>query len=74
MYDGAARYRIAWPGRNEAVFYEDHKNKLQSVASAIALHPQIIPLSEENLTMGLICNICQLSIPEVEKFRAENVS
>jgi len=57
MCDNPARYRFTWPGKDEAVICDEHVDKLRSVASAIGLPLQIIPLSEQDLKLGLIC--CQ---------------
>lgn len=50
-----AKYRYTWPGRDESLICEKHVAKLAAVAEAIGLHLQIIPLSEEDLKMGLNC-------------------
>ncbi len=56
MCDNQARYRFTWPGKDEAVICEDHVGRLRGLASAIGLHLQVIPLSEEDLKTGLTCN------------------
>ena len=56
MCDNPARYRFTWPGQDESVICEDHVDKLLSIAAGIGLYLQIIPLSEKDLEMGLICN------------------
>ena len=55
MCDNPAKYRFTWPGRDESVICGEHVNKLRAVANAIGLHLQTIPLSEEDLKAGLIC-------------------
>jgi len=56
MCDNPARYRYTWPGRDESFICEEHVGKLKAIANAIGLYLQIIPLSEVELTQGLICN------------------
>jgi hypothetical protein len=40
--DGA--YRFTWPGRDESCICAEHAPKLQSVAAAMGLHLQLIPI------------------------------
>lgn len=40
-------YRFTWPGRDEAQICEVHSHKLRSVANAMGLHLQLIPLPAE---------------------------
>ena len=56
MCDNPARYRFTWPGQDEALICEDHVDRLFSIAAGIGLRLQIIPLSEKDLEMGLICD------------------
>lgn len=55
MCDNSAEYRYTWPGKDEALICEDHVGKLREIASAIGLHLQIIPLSEEDREIGFNC-------------------
>lgn len=55
MCENSAKYRYTWTGRDEALICDVHVGKLQAVANAIGLYLQIIPLSEEDLKMGLTC-------------------
>jgi len=56
MCDNPAKYRFTWPGNDESVICKAHVDKLKAVADAMGLHLQIIPLSEEDLMVGLTCN------------------
>lgn len=56
MCDKIGKYRFTWPGNDEAVICEDHVGTLRNIANAMGLHLQIIPLSEKDLEIGLICN------------------
>ncbi len=55
MCDNLAKYRFTWPGNDESVICEAHVGKLSSVANAMGLHLQIIPLSEKDLEINLVC-------------------
>ena len=50
-----ARYRFTWPGNDESFICEEHAGQLRAVASAIGLHLQIIPLSDNDLETGTTC-------------------
>lgn len=50
-----ARFRYTWPGKDESVCCEEHAKQIRTVADAIGLHIQIIPLSEHDLQHGLKC-------------------
>ncbi len=55
MCKNPGKYRYTWPGRDEAVICDDHAGKLKAIADAIGLHLQFIPLSEEDLEVGITC-------------------
>ncbi len=40
-----AAFRFTWPGKDESVACVDHARQLASVANAIGLHLQLIPIS-----------------------------
>lgn len=42
-----AMYRYTWPGSNESFICDDHMPKLKTIADAIGLHLQIIPLKHD---------------------------
>ena len=50
-----AMYRYYWPGKDESLSCVLCAMKLQTVASAIGLHLQIIKLSEEDMLIGFTC-------------------
>lgn len=56
MCDNEARYRFTWPGNDEQAICEEHKPKLEAVARMMGFHLQIIPLSQNDMEMGLVCN------------------
>ena len=51
-----AKYRFTWPGADESLICEEHVVGLRIVADAIGLSLQIIPLSENDLKLGLTCH------------------
>jgi len=55
MCDRLAEYRFTWPGQDEALICREHVGILRNIASAMGLHLQIIPLSEEDLMRVLKC-------------------
>jgi len=55
MCDNLAKYRFIWPGKEEGLACEEHVGKLQGVADVMGLYLQIIPLTEGDLQLGLIC-------------------
>jgi len=56
MCDNPAKYRFTWPGRDESLICEEHVVKLESVANAMGFNILIIPLSEQDLELGLTCS------------------
>lgn len=40
-----ATFRYTWPGKDESCVCVEHATKLKSVADAIGLHLQLIPIS-----------------------------
>ena len=46
-----AVYRYTWPGRDESFICEGHSSKLKSVARAIGLHLQLIPIDPQSTMM-----------------------
>ena len=50
-----AKYRYTWPGKDEAVCCGKHGSGIQAVSEAIGSHMQMIPLSENDLKIGLEC-------------------
>lgn len=56
MCDNLAKYRFTWPGQDESVICDYHVVQLLTLAGAMDLHLQIIPLSKEDLEVGLTCN------------------
>jgi len=55
MCQNQAEYRYTWPGKDESLICEDHAISLKDVANALGVYLQIIPLSEKDLEMNLIC-------------------
>ena len=55
MCENRARYRYTWPGKDESLICEEHVGKLRTVANAIGLYLQIVPLSMEDMQMGFTC-------------------
>lgn len=43
-----ASYRFTWPGRNESVICEEHVGKLLSIAQAMGIPLQVIPLDMDD--------------------------
>lgn len=39
-----ASYRYTWPGKDESVICEAHVGKLRSVAAAMGMYLQVLPL------------------------------
>ena len=56
MCKNLARYRYTWPGSDESLICDEHVGRLRGLANAMGLHLQVIPLSEEDIAMGLTCN------------------
>ena len=50
-----AMYRFTWPMNDESIICEEHAGHLRSVANAIGIHLEIIPLSKNELKMNLTC-------------------
>lgn len=46
--DNPGAYRFTWPGKDEAAICEQHVDWLKSVAAALGLPLQVIPLQEKN--------------------------
>lgn len=46
MCENEAAFRFTWPGSDEAGICDDHVDKLRSVANAMGMYIQIIPLNE----------------------------
>ena len=44
--DSDAAHKFTWPGEDEAGICKDHVDKLRSVANAMGMNIQIIPLNE----------------------------
>lgn len=42
--DQTATYRYTWPGRDEAFICEEHSKKFASVANAMGLYLQLVPI------------------------------
>lgn len=42
----AAAYRYTWPGKDESYVCEVHSDYLRTVANAIGLHCQLIPIQD----------------------------
>lgn len=49
--DENAAYRFTWPGRDEASICDKHAPQLESVASAMGMYIQLIPLEESGATI-----------------------
>lgn len=49
-----AFYRYTWPGRDESAICTEHHPKLCSVAKAIGLYLQILPVSPEEHARSLL--------------------
>ena len=56
MCDNPAKYKFTWPGRDESVICEEHVDKAKALANILGFYLQIIPLSEQELKVGLTCN------------------
>lgn len=41
-------YRYTWPGKDEAYTCATHAHKLKSVANAIGLYVQLLPINEND--------------------------
>ena len=46
--DRFAAYRFTWPGKDESFICEGHVTKLLSVADAMGLYVQVIPLVRDH--------------------------
>lgn len=55
MCQNKAEYRYTWPGKDESLICDEHIGKLKAVANAIGMHLQVIPLSEKDIGMKLVC-------------------
>ena len=51
-----AIFRYTWAGQDETVCCREHGQQIQAVALAIGYHCQLIPLSESDLQMGMLCS------------------
>lgn len=55
MCQNKAEYRYTWPGKDESLICDDHGRLLKGVANALGVYLQVIPLSEEDNGMKLVC-------------------
>jgi hypothetical protein len=46
-----AAYRFTWPGKDESFICEKHSQKLKTVADAMGLYIQLIPLEDNQEEM-----------------------
>ena len=53
--EGIAAYRYTWPGKEEAVACADHAKQLRNIAEVMGSFLQIVPLSENDVELGLQC-------------------
>jgi len=56
MCENLATHRYTWPGSDEQIICDEHLPKLKSVACAMGFHLQIIPLSKEDIRIGMECS------------------
>lgn len=54
--EAKGRFRYTWPGNDEAIACQGHADQIKTVANAMGSRLQMIPLSENDLRIGLQCH------------------
>ncbi len=54
--ENKASYRFTWPGRDGSFICSHHVYTLRNISDALGLPLQIIPLTNEELEEGTLCN------------------